>query len=44
MRPSSRPAIPPPPPAYRTQVFDHLGLVAGMFAELGITEVLAQAP
>ena len=38
MRHSYRPAIPPPPQPYRTQVLDHLGLVAGMFEELGITE------
>jgi len=44
MRHSYRPVIPPKPPAYRTQVFDHLGLVAGMFDELGITEGLEQAP
>ena len=43
MRPSYRPDIPPQPQAYRTQVFDHLGLVAGMFEELGITEVLDHA-
>jgi transposase len=43
MRPSYRPDIPPKPQAYRTQVLDHLGLVAGMFEELGITEVLDQA-
>jgi transposase len=40
MRPSYRPDIPPKPPPYRTQIFDHLGLVAGMFEELGITEVI----
>ena len=43
MRPSYRPDIPPPPQPYRTQVLDHLGLVAGMFEELGITEVIDQA-
>ena len=43
MRPSYRPEIPPQPQAYRTQVLDHLGLVAGMFEELGITEVLDHA-
>ena len=43
MRPSYRPDIPPKPQAYRTQVLDHLGLVAGMFEELGITEALDQA-
>jgi transposase len=30
-------------PAYRTQVLDHLGLVAGMFDELGIGEVIDRA-
>jgi transposase len=29
--------------SYRSQVLDHLGLVAGMFDELGIGEVLDQA-
>ena len=43
MRPSYRPAIPPKPQQYRTQVLDHLGLVAGMFEELGITEVIDRA-
>jgi transposase len=43
MRPSYRPDVPPQPPSYRTQVLDHLGLVAGMFEELGITEVIDQA-
>jgi transposase len=43
MRPSYRPAIPPKPQQYRTQVLDHLGLVAGMFEELGITEVIERA-
>jgi hypothetical protein len=43
MRHSYRPAIPPKPQPSRTQVFDHLGLVAGMFEELGITEVMDQA-
>jgi transposase len=42
MRQSYRPAIPPPQP-YRTQVLDYLGLVAGMFEQLGITEVIDQA-
>lgn len=37
MRHSYRPAIPPKPQPYRTQVLDHLGLVAGMFEELGVT-------
>lgn len=43
MRHSYRPAIPPQPQPYRTQVLDHLGLVAGMFEELGIAEVIDQA-
>ena len=43
MRPSYRPALPPKPQQYRTQVLDHLGLVAGMFEELGITEVIDRA-
>src|SRR5215475_13046843 len=43
MRHSYRPEIPPKPQPYRTQVLDHLGLVAGMFEELGITEVIDQA-
>jgi hypothetical protein len=42
MRPSYRPAIPPPPPPYRTQIFDHLELVAGMFDELGSGDVRDQ--
>jgi transposase len=41
MRQSYRPYIQPQP--YRTQIMDHLGLVAGMFEELGITEVIDQA-
>src|SRR5215510_9533251 len=44
MRPSYRPAISPPPQPYRTQLLAHLGRVAGMFDELGIGEVLDQAP
>ena len=40
MRHSYRPDIPPEPQPYRTLVLDHLGLVAGMFEELGITEVI----
>ena len=40
MRPSYRPYIPPKPQLYRTLILDHLGLVAGMFEELGITEVI----
>ena len=40
MRPSYRPAISPKPQQYRTQILDHLGLVAGMFEELGITEAV----
>src|SRR5499433_2381536 len=43
MRHSYRPAIPPQPQSYRPQVLDHLGLVAGMFEALGITEVMDQA-
>src|SRR5215475_5841489 len=43
MRHSYRPDIPPQPHSYRTQVLDHLGLVAGMFEELGIAEVIDQA-
>jgi transposase len=43
MRHAYRPAIPSKPQPYRTQLLDHLGLVAGMFAELGITEVIDQA-
>ena len=31
------------PHTYRSQIFDHLGLVAGMFEELGITEVIDKA-
>ena len=33
----------PDHPPYRSQVLDHLGLVAGMFDELGIGDVLDQA-
>ena len=33
----------PAHPMYHSQVLDHLGLVAGMFDELGIGEVLDQA-
>ena len=33
----------PDQPTYRSQVLDHLGLVAGMFDELGIGDVLNQA-
>src|SRR5499426_2509522 len=43
MRHSYRPDIPPKPQPYRTLVFDHLGLVAGMFEALGITEVIDKA-
>src|SRR6516162_6396934 len=43
MRHSYRPDLPPQPQPYRTQVLDHLGLVAGMFEELGITEVIDRA-
>ena len=31
------------PQTYRSQILDHLGLVAGMFAELGIAEVIDTA-
>jgi hypothetical protein len=40
MRHSYRPDIPPKPQPYRTLVLDHLGLVAGMFEELGITRAI----
>jgi Domain of unknown function (DUF4277) len=43
MRLSYRPDILPQPQLYRTQILDHLGLVAGMFEELGITEVIDKA-
>jgi transposase len=43
MRQAYRPDIQPPPQPYRTQSFDHLGLVAGMCEELGIPEVIDQA-
>jgi transposase len=43
MRHSYCPDIPPQPQPYRTQILDHLGLVAGMFEELGITEVIDRA-
>lgn len=43
MQHSYRPDIPLQPQPYRTQVLDHLGLVAGMFEELGITDVIDQA-
>ena len=33
----------PDHPPYRSQVLDHLGLVAGMFDELGIGDVLDHA-
>ena len=33
----------PDQPTYRSQVLDHLGLVAGMFDELGIGEILDRA-
>src|ERR687891_2112982 len=33
----------PNQPTYRSQVLDHLGLVAGMFDELGIGDVIDQA-
>ena len=40
MRHSYRPDILPKPPLYRTQIFDHLGLVAGVFDELGMGDVI----
>ena len=43
MRPSYCPDISPKPQQYRTQILDHLGLVAGMFEELGITDVIDRA-
>jgi transposase len=43
MRHPYRPNIAPPPPLSRTQVLDHLGLVAGMFDELGIGDVIDRA-
>ena len=33
----------PEQPSYRSQVLDHLGLVAGMFDELGLGDVIDQA-
>jgi len=33
----------PDQPTYRSQVLDHLGLVAGMFDELGIGDIIDQA-
>jgi transposase len=35
--------IMPDQPTYRSPVIDHLGLVAGMFDELGMGEILDQA-
>jgi hypothetical protein len=43
MRHSYRPAIPPPPQASRTQVLEHLGLVAGLCEALGLTAVIDRA-
>ena len=43
MRPSYCPESLPQPQSYRTQSLEHLGLVAGMFEELGIAEVIDQA-
>jgi hypothetical protein len=43
MQHSYRPDIPPAPQPYRTLVLDHLDLVAGMFEERGITEVIDKA-
>jgi hypothetical protein len=31
------------PQTYHSQILDHLGLVAGMFEELGIAEVIDKA-
>jgi Domain of unknown function (DUF4277) len=33
----------PDQPTYHSQILDHLGLVAGMFDELGIDNVIDQA-
>ena len=43
MRHASRPAIPPQPQPYRTQACEHLGLVAGLCAELGLPAVIDRA-
>jgi hypothetical protein len=43
MRSSYRPESLPQAQSYRTQSWDHLGLVAGMCEELGIAEVIEQA-
>src|SRR5262245_54113244 len=43
MRPSNHPDISPQPQSYRTQSLDPLGLVAGMFDALGITEGIDHA-
>jgi transposase len=43
MRHSYRTDIPPKPQPYRTQILDPLGLVASIFEELGITEVIDKA-
>ena len=43
MQHSYRPDLLPKPPLYRTQILDHLGLVAGMFDELGIGDVIDHA-
>ncbi len=42
-RPSYRPDIPPQPQPSRTQVFDHLGLVAGLLEDRGIPAVFDTA-
>ena len=34
----------PNPPTYRSQVLDHLGLIAGLFDALALGDVLDQAP
>jgi transposase len=43
MRPSYRPPVSPQPQPYRTQILDHLGLVAGLCDELSIGDVLDHA-
>jgi transposase len=42
MRPLYRPDIPAQLHPYRTPIFDHLGLVAGMCEDLGLGDVLDQ--
>ena len=43
MRPSYRPPVSPQPPPYRTQILDHLGLVAGRCDARSIGDVLDHA-